>query len=54
MKQLSEMSSQELWRLFPIIITEYNPKWPELYESERSLIVEAIGASNRKTTLHHT
>jgi GrpB-like predicted nucleotidyltransferase (UPF0157 family) len=46
MKKLSEMSNEELWRLFPIIITEYNKYWPRLYSEEKLHIEKAIGIEN--------
>jgi GrpB-like predicted nucleotidyltransferase (UPF0157 family) len=46
MKQLLEMSNEELWQLFPIIITAYNPEWPYLYLTEKKLIEETIGLQN--------
>ena len=33
-KELSEMSLEELWRLFPIILTEHDPRWRDWYEEE--------------------
>ena len=27
----------------PVIIVEYNPKWPEIYEKEKTNILQAIG-----------
>lgn len=35
-KDLSEMSKEELWRLFPIILKEHNPQYKEWYESEKT------------------
>lgn len=32
MKELSEMTLEELWQLFPIILKEHNPKYKEWYE----------------------
>ncbi|NLP15394.1 MAG: GrpB family protein [Clostridium sp.] len=46
MKKLSEMSNEELWRLFPIIITEYNEDWPKFYNEEKLHIEKAIGVEN--------
>ena len=38
MKKLSEMSLEELWKLFPITLTEPNPCWKGWYlEEERAL-----------------
>lgn len=40
MKELSEMSLEELWDLFPIILKEYNPEYPNWYEIERKKLLE--------------
>ncbi len=34
-KELSEMSLEELWELFPIILKEYNQEYPMWYEEEK-------------------
>jgi GrpB-like predicted nucleotidyltransferase (UPF0157 family) len=39
-KELSEMTLEELWELFPIILKEYNTEYPNWYEIEREKIVE--------------
>ena len=31
---LSAMSLEELWRLFPVILSESRPKWAEIYRRE--------------------
>jgi GrpB-like predicted nucleotidyltransferase (UPF0157 family) len=37
-KELSEMSLEELWELFPIFLVEHNEKWADHYnEMERNL-----------------
>ena len=33
-KKLSEMTLEELWQLFPIVLTEHDPKWASLYAEE--------------------
>lgn len=38
-KELSEMSLEELWELFPIILKEYNPEYPKWYEIEKDKIL---------------
>ncbi|MDR3307978.1 MAG: GrpB family protein [Coriobacteriales bacterium] len=46
-RQLTEMSLDELWELFPIVLKEHNPNYPEWYEDERAHIlscVEDVGA----------
>lgn len=45
-KSLSEMTNEELWKIFPIIIEKHNPIWKENYSTEKSLIEKAIGVSN--------
>ncbi len=41
-KQLSEMSLEELWKLFPIILKEHNPHYKEWYECEKNSILAYI------------
>ncbi len=36
-KSLSEMSLEELWMLFPIILEEHNPMWKEWYLEEKKV-----------------
>ena len=43
MKPLSEMTLEELWQLFPIILTEYDPFWAKFYEEENALLSEKYG-----------
>ena len=33
-KKLSEMSLEELWKLFPIFLTDYKECWEEWYDTE--------------------
>lgn len=42
-KSLEDMTNEELWELFPIIISEPNPNWKENYLVEKAVIEEAIG-----------
>lgn len=51
-KVLSEMSLEELWELFPIILKEHNPAYKEWYLSEKGRIVNAIGENNIKRINH--
>ena len=37
-KKLSEMSLEELWQLFPIILTKHQDHWKEWYFEEESLL----------------
>ena len=42
-KSLSEMSLEELWELFPIILKEHNPIWKDWYLQEKKLLNNIIG-----------
>ena len=37
-KKLSEMTLEELWQLFPIILTAPDPRWPVWYAEEENLL----------------
>ncbi|MBD5489635.1 MAG: GrpB family protein [Lachnospiraceae bacterium] len=41
-KKLSEMSLEELWQLFPIILTEHKPYWSEWYAEEAAMLKEIL------------
>lgn len=45
-KQLSEMTNDELWRLFPIILTQHDPAWDKRCRSESALLEAAAGKEN--------
>ena len=45
-KELSEMNNEELWKLFPIIISDHRPEWKDLYTQEKDIIEKAIGKQN--------
>ena len=38
-KQLSEMTNEELWQLFPIILSNYNEEWPKVYKEEEDKLL---------------
>ncbi|MCH5171617.1 MAG: GrpB family protein [Erysipelotrichales bacterium] len=53
-KKLSEMTLEELWNLFPIILTEHNDCWSEYFEKEclklkdilpKTVIINHIGST---------
>jgi len=46
MKLLSEMNNDELWRLFPITLSNHDESWAEYYKTEKGLIVQSIGTDN--------
>ena len=37
-KKLSEMSLEELWRLFPIVLSEPQTRWKEWYAEEAEFL----------------
>ncbi len=44
-KKLSEMSLEELWQLFPIILTEHKPYWSEWYAEEAAMLIKVLPAN---------
>lgn len=46
-KKLSEMTLEELWQLFPICLTEYQPYWQEWYLEEESLLKSVLSSTER-------
>ena len=45
-KELEDMNPSELGLLFPVLLSEPNPKWPGMYLLESENIMQAIGAQN--------
>ena len=45
-KALSEMTLEELWELFPVILKEHNPQYKEWYEIEKQNIIKNINADD--------
>jgi GrpB-like predicted nucleotidyltransferase (UPF0157 family) len=45
-KQLDQMNTEELGRLFPIIISEPHPHWIDLFKAEKLKIEKAIGTQS--------
>ena len=39
MKELSEMTLEELWQLFPIILKDYSPEYKNWYEIEKKELI---------------
>lgn len=46
-KKLSEMTLEELWRLFPIILTVYQESWKEWYLEEETLLKKVLPQAYR-------
>jgi len=40
------MTNEELWALFPIILSVYDPTWKESYSEEAIVIKEVVGINN--------
>ncbi|MDO5575107.1 MAG: GrpB family protein [bacterium] len=47
---LSELTLEELWQLFPIILTEYNPVWKDWYNKEALTLKELLPEN---VIIHH-
>lgn len=39
-KELSDMTLEELWQLFPIVLAEHDPKYADWYEEEKRKLLE--------------
>ncbi len=44
-KDLNNLTTEELGKLFPIMIEEYNPNWPMLFEKEKEIIKQRLGSN---------
>lgn len=42
-KSLDEMTDEERWRLFPIILSPHMPEWKDNFLKEKTLLEQAIG-----------
>ena len=42
-KDLNQLTTDELGQLFPVILVDYNPEWPGLASIESGNIKEAVG-----------
>ena len=45
-KPLTEMTLQELWQLFPIVLKEHNPQYFAWYAAEERALLSVVGAQN--------
>ena len=43
---LQKMTNEELWVLFPIILSEHRAEWTKFYEQEKDTIISALGTKN--------
>lgn len=49
-KKLSEMSLEELWQLFPIILTEHKDVWSVWFEEEKEILASLLP---KNVAIHH-
>ncbi|MBN1158220.1 MAG: GrpB family protein [Bacteroidales bacterium] len=49
---LDKMNTEELGKLFPVVISEPDPDWPRHFEEEKKRIEKGLGPENI-TGLHH-
>lgn len=47
-KTLSEMTLEELWELFPIVLSEHKSCWSEWYEEEKQILAALLPNQNIK------
>lgn len=45
-RSLEEMTDEELWQLFPIMLSEHQPVWKERYVEEKMVVEQVIGSHN--------
>lgn len=50
--KLSEMTLEELWQLFPIILKEYNPQYEKWYIIEQNNLIQQIGEEKIRRISH--
>ena len=53
-KKLSEMSLEELWKLFPISLTEHQPYWKEWYTDEKNFLKNRVTKIERVSHIGST
>lgn len=51
-KEISEMTLEELWELFPIILTEHCAEWSGWFEEERALLCTLLPAADTVRISH--
>lgn len=53
-KRLEDMTLQELWELFPIYLTKYNPEWEKWYQDEERYLKSLLGTTCKITHIGST
>jgi GrpB-like predicted nucleotidyltransferase (UPF0157 family) len=49
---LNNLTTEQLGQLFPIILSEYDPGWPVIYEAEKNNIINTIHPNNILSVEH--
>lgn len=45
-ESLNNMTNEELWELFPVVLSEYKPIWGKRYFKEKLVLEQAVGTQN--------
>jgi GrpB-like predicted nucleotidyltransferase (UPF0157 family) len=51
-KELSEMTKEELWQLFPVILTVHNKEYKDWYQTEKDKLIDYIAPEDLKRISH--
>jgi len=51
-KELTEMTNEELWQLFPVVLSQYDENWANDYLNEEQLLIQIIGSENLERISH--
>jgi GrpB-like predicted nucleotidyltransferase (UPF0157 family) len=51
-KELSEMTLEELWELFPIILKDHNPEYSHWYSEEKQNLLSDLNPNDIKRMNH--
>ncbi len=51
-KSLADMTNEERWRLFPILLKEHDPEWKTRYIEEKKQLIDYIGICNIERISH--
>lgn len=44
-KELVDMTNEQLWQLFPVILSPHEEKWKDIYKEEASHLLDIIGGN---------
>lgn len=47
-KPLQDMTNEELWQLFPILLLEHDPAWSRHYQEEKELLMRSVGGAVKR------